>query len=95
MGGVFTLKQNNNYKKWQGIISLLCLLIAVIVCVTKVKYCIEILFFVVWLQFITTVIIREKSIKVEKIAIQKNSDNLNLKLPSQFPLPYVVIDAQK
>lgn len=95
MGGVFTLKQNNNYKKWQGIISLLCLLIAVIVCVTKVKYCIEILFFVVWLQFITTVIIREKSIRVEKIAIQKNSDNLNLKLPSQFPLPYVVIDVQK
>jgi c-di-AMP phosphodiesterase-like protein len=93
------LKQNNNDKKWQGSISLLCLLIAVIVCVTKVKYCTEILFFVVCLQFITTVIIqhlyKEKSIKVEKIAIEKDNNNLNLKLPSQFSLPYAVIDTQK
>ena len=83
----------------QGSISLLCLLIAVIVCVTKVKYCTEILFFVVCLQFITTVIIqhlyKEKSIKVEKIAIEKDNNNLNLKLPSQFSLPYAVIDTQK
>ncbi len=93
------MKQNNNDKKWQGSISLLCLLIAVIVCVTKVKYCTEILFFVVCLQFITTVIIqhlyKEKSIKVEKIAIEKDNNNLNLKLPSQFSLPYAVIDTQK
>ncbi len=93
------MKQNNNDKKWQGSISLLCLLIAVIVCVIKVKYCTEILFFVVCLQFITTVIIqhlyKEKSIKVEKIAIEKDNNNLNLKLPSQFSLPYAVIDTQK
>ena len=92
------MKQNNNDKKWQGSISLLCLLIAVIVCVTKVKYCTEILFFVVCLQFITTVIkhlYKEKSIKVEKIAIEKDNNNLNLKLPSQFSLPYAVIDTQK
>ncbi len=50
------MKQNSNYKKWQIVISLLCLLIAVFVHSAKIKYDIDILFFIVIIHCIIVIL---------------------------------------
>lgn len=91
------MKKNKICKKWQTNISIFCLLVGFIVCITKIKYGAEILFFMILIEFI---IIRielhlfgKKSVKVEGISIQKNMENF--KLPTKLPFAYAIINTQK